>query len=86
MIETVYGQELLKDLENSYSARMLTEKMLMRAIQMNVMTKTASLSALTTKMVTNILLRKMTKKTVKMMNRRSTRMQKEVRKTKKRKR
>ena len=86
MIETVYGQGLLKDLENSYSARMLTEKMLMRVIQMNVMTKTASLSALTTKMVTNILLRKMTKKTVKMMNRRSTRMQKEVRKTKKRKR
>ena len=65
---------------------MLTEKMLMTVIQMNVMTKTASLSALTTKMVTNILLRKITKKTVKMMNRRSTRMQKEVRKTKKRKR
>ena len=65
---------------------MLTEKMLMRVIQMNVMTKTASLLALTTKMVTNILVRKMTKKTVKMMNRRSTRMQKEVRKTKKRKR
>ena len=86
MIETVYGQELLKDLENSYLARMLTEKMLMRVIQMNVMTKTASLLALTTKMVTNILLRKMTRTTVKMMNRRSTRMQKEVRKTKKRKR